>query len=166
MSILHKICIHLRIYKRNTLCQEMLSWILEGYKSGKITVLTTWNTISSKHVGKPTLSYTHSPKSAVVVNLCLMPAEELVGSTYLSRKTNEKTITGYLAGGPWTLCGNTYWDCRTPDVHGIVGLRGLDVQFQDIMQRKAFDPQSMKTLHHPSFIPQYIKKTGEKKDIY
>lgn len=31
--------------------------------------------------------------SAVVVNLCLMPAEELVGSTYLSRKTNEKTVT-------------------------------------------------------------------------
>lgn len=60
----------------------------------------------------------------------------------------------------WTLQQNTYWNSRTPDVYSIVGLRGLDVQFQNIMQRKAFYSQSMQTLHYTSFIPQYIKQTG------
>lgn len=55
---------------------------------------------------------------------------------------------------------NTYWNSRTPDVDSIVGLRGLDVQFQNIMQRKAFYSQSVQTLHYPSFIPQNIKQTG------
>lgn len=151
-------------YKLNIFLR-MLSWTLKGYESGKITILTTLNTTTQLFgTFKRLVYYAH-----------IAPYEQLLIFDANKRDTrnnlplikdkckNHNKILGQSA--PWTCSRNTYRNGRAPDVYSIVSLRGLDVQFQNIMQRKALYSQSVQALHHPSFIPQYIKQT-EKKNRY
>lgn len=54
------------------------------------------------------------------------------------------------------------------DVHGVVRVRGLDVELEDVVDVGCVDEQTAQTLHDPRLIPQHIKnatKTHEQSHL-
>lgn len=57
----------------------------------------------------------------------------------------------------------SYTDGRVADVNGVVGVRGLDVELQDVVDVGCLDEQGAQTLHHPRLTAQHLKHTAGKK---
>lgn len=59
--------------------------------------------------------------------------------------------------------GHSYTDGRAADVDGVVRVGGLDVELQDVMNKRCLDKQGAQTLHHPGLAAQHFKHTAGSK---
>lgn len=55
----------------------------------------------------------------------------------------------------------SYIDGRVPNVHGVVRVRRLDVELQDVVDERRIDEKRAKALHHSGLTAQDLKHTVE-----
>lgn len=57
----------------------------------------------------------------------------------------------------------SYTDGGIADVDGVIRVRGLDVQLQDVVDVGRLDVKRAQTLHHPGLTAQHFKHTAGNK---
>ena len=57
----------------------------------------------------------------------------------------------------------SYTDGGVADVDGVIGVRGLDVELQDVVDVGRLDVKRAHTLHHPGLTAQHFKHAAGNK---
>lgn len=55
----------------------------------------------------------------------------------------------------------SYTDGRVADINGVIGLRRLDVQFEDVVDEGGLDEQRAQPLHDLGLAAQHLKHTAK-----
>ena len=56
--------------------------------------------------------------------------------------------------------GVSYVDSRIADVHSVVRVRRLYVEFEDVVDEGSLDKERTQTFHHPGLTTENLKHTG------